>query len=382
MAPPLFVFGTLRHDALRRAVAGSALPGTPAVLPGHAVARALGPDGAPQPFPILTPRPGAGAEGLLLAPDAEQQARLDLYERLFRYRPEPVEVLSDGQTVSALVYRAEEESWAAGPDWEIDAWARDWAALRTGAAEEVMALWPRFSLEALQARYPMIEIAVDSRLRAQAAPAPAALRRAMRSDDVASAARRRPYAWYFGVQEDDLRYRRFEGGQSRLITRAGFVMGDAVTVLPYDPLRDRVLLVEQFRYGSWLRGDTNAWSLEPVAGRIDPGETPEAAARRETEEEARLSLGALHLVARYYPSPGAVSEFVFSYLAIADLPDEAEGIAGLDVEDEDIRAHVIGYGELQSLVASGEANNGPLLLTAFWLAGQRERLRADAAPGP
>ena len=67
------------------------------------------------------------------------------------------------------------------------------------------------------------------------------------------------------------------------VTRAAFVSGDAVTVLPYDPLRDRVLVVEQFRAGPQARGDAQAWQMEAIAGRIDPGETPEAsgaAARR------------------------------------------------------------------------------------------------------
>ena len=49
-------------------------------------------------------------------------------------------------------------------------------------------------------------------------------------------------------------------------------------------------------------------NLEPVAGVIDPGETPEDAARREAAEEARLTLGELLPVAEYYPSPGALAE--------------------------------------------------------------------------
>lgn len=372
---PLFVFGTLRDAALRDTVAGAPLAGRAARLPGHAVARALAPGGAPQPFPILVARAGAEAEGLLLAPDAGQLARLDAYEAMFRYRPEPVEVLCQGRPVRALVYRAEHESWAAGPDWDLDVWARDWGALRRLAAAEVMALWPALGPEAMAARYPMIEIAAASTLRAQAAPAPAALRRAAGPGDTLSTAARRPYAWFFGVQEDDIRFRRFDGTLGPAVRRAGFVMGDAVTVLPYDPVRDRVLLVEQFRYGAWLRGDPNPWSLEPIAGRVDAGESPEDAARREAREEAGLDLGRLLPVGRYYPSPGAVTEYIHSYVALTPLPETAVRLGGLETEAEDIRAHVIGFGQLMDLVANHEAENGPLLLTAFWLAGQRERLR-------
>lgn len=373
----LFVFGTLRDDPLREAVAGGPLPGRAAWLADHAVARALDAGGAPQPFPILAARPGARAEGLLLAPDAAQLARLDAYEAIFRYGPEPVRVETAEGPVQALVYRGAAGAWQPGPDWDLGIWARDWGALRRRAAAEVMALWPQAGLPAMEARYPMIEIAAASALRAQATPPAARLRRPAGPGDAATTATRRPYAWFFGVQEDDIRFRRFDGELSAPVRRAGFVMGDAVTVLPYDPIRDRVLLVEQFRYGAWLRGDPNPWSLEPIAGRIDAAETPEAAARREAREEAGLEMGAFRFVGRYYPSPGAVTEYLYSYVAIADLPDSAAGLGGLATEAEDIRAHVIGFDALMALAASGEAENGPLLLTAWWLAAQRDGLRAE-----
>lgn len=376
----LFVFGTLRDDGLRAAVVGSDLPGQPALLDGHAVVRALAPDGTPQPFPLLVVRAGARAPGLILRPDATQTARLDAYEALFRYAPGPVRVQTEQGPVDARVYRptGDDGGWRPGPDWDLAAWATDWAGIRTDAAAQVMALWPGLPPDLLAQRYPMIESRAAARARAQTQPAPTIQRRAPSPGDVASRARRLPYARFFGVQEDDLTFARFDGTHSATVTRAGFLMADAVTVLPYDPLRDRVLVVEQFRYGPWLRGDPNPWSLEPVAGRIDPGEGPEDCARREAQEEARLTLGPLHLVARYYPSPGAVTEYLFSYVALADLPDSAAGVAGLAAEAEDIRAHVIPFARLMDLVAAGEAENGPLLVSALWLAANRDRLRGGA----
>jgi ADP-ribose pyrophosphatase len=379
MALPLFVFGTLRDAGLRRAVAGGELPGLPAVLPGHAVARALDTLGVPQPFPILVAREGEGAQGLLLRPDVNQQTRLDIYEQLFHYVPQSATVVCDGQPVAAQIYLAQDDCWAAGPEWDLDAWADDWAFIRTRAAAEIMALWPQTPIETLRRRYPMIEAAAASAHRARTEGAPAALRRSPGPADVVSSATRRPYAQYFGVREDDLCFRRFDGTMSAPVTRAGFVMGDAVTVLPYDPVTDRVLVVEQFRYGPWLRGDPNPWVLEPIAGRIDPGETPQDAARRESAEEASLVLDALHLIGGHYPSPGAVTEYVLAYVAIARLGPGNEGVGGLPDEAEDIRAHVIGFHRLMALVADGEVRNGPLLVSALWLAANRDRLRHTVA---
>ncbi|MBN8194773.1 ADP-ribose diphosphatase, partial [Bacillus sp. NTK074B] len=86
-------------------------------------------------------------------------------------------------------------------------------------------------------------------------------------------------ARFFAVIEDRLRHRRFGGGMSETVLRAAFLMSDAVTVLPYDPVRDRVMVGEQFRAGPFARGDRNPWSIEAIAGRIDAGEAPETAAR-------------------------------------------------------------------------------------------------------
>jgi nudix-type nucleoside diphosphatase (YffH/AdpP family) len=374
---PLFVFGTLRHAPLLAAVAGGPVAAEPARLPDHIAVQALAAEGTPQPVALLVPRPGAVAEGLLLHPAPDQRARLDAYAALFDHVAGPAEVQTERGPVAADLYRPPPGpgAWRPGPDWDLGVWARDWAELRTRAAAEIMALWPEPGLAVMRSRYPMAEVAAASALRAAAQPAPAALRRRPAAGDLAVRATRRPYTRFFAVQEDDLGFRRFDGSFSSTVTRAGFVMGDAVTVLPWDPVRDRVLLVEQFRYGPFLRGDPNPWSLEPIAGRIDPGESPEAAARREAAEEARLALGRLHLVGRYYPSPGAVTEWLVSYVAEADLPDGSAGLGGLATEAEDIRAHVIPFVRLMELIATGEAANGPLLVSALWLARLRDRRR-------
>jgi ADP-ribose pyrophosphatase len=240
------------------------------------------------------------------------------------------------------------------------------------AALMVMAAFGQVPADAVRRRLGSLRVAAASRVRAADA---AARQLRQGTGEVTVAAMRPAHAGFFGLDVLDLRYRRFDGGLSSAITREVFVAGDAVTVLPYDPQRDRVLVVEQFRVGPLGRGDPLPWQLEAIAGRIDPGEAPEAAARREAVEEAGLVLGRMDLVAEYYPTPGAVTEYLYSYVALCDLPDGIDGVFGAADEAEDIKGHLIGFDRLMDLVTAGEVANAPLLLTALWLQRERARLR-------
>lgn len=377
MALPLFLFGTLCHAPLLSAVAGGA---DRLLLPARAPGwRAVVARGALHPLAGLTAGGDAVVDGLLFHPDPDQRARIMAWAEGLGLCARPVAVVPGagaaiGEQVQALCLLPADAAQGT-QDWSLALWVQSHAALAVDAAPELLALAAALPPEGLRRRLPTLAMRVASRLRARAAPAPATLRRQPAPGDLRTDALARPYTAFFAVEEADLRFRRFDGSLSPQVRRAGFVMADAVTVLPYDPVRDRVLVVEQFRYGPVVRGDLNPWSLEPVAGRIDPGELPEQTVRRETREEARLELGALHLVGRYYPSPGAVSEYIWSYIGIAALDAGAAGVGGLTAEAEDIRAHVIGFDRLMALVGSGEAENGPLLLSALWLAANRDRLR-------
>ena len=66
---------------------------------------------------------------------------------------------------------------------------------------------------------------------------------------VTSYANRTVYKGFFSVKEYDLSFTKFDGSKSDVVTRSALISFDAVIVLPYDPVHDRVLLVEQFRAG-------------------------------------------------------------------------------------------------------------------------------------
>ncbi len=372
----LFFFGTLAFAPLRDLVLGRQAPTEVARLPSHAVHRVVG-----RGFAIILPRMGAEAEGVLLRGATDEDiARLDFYEGGHGFERRQIRVIdAQGGAVDAEYFHTLTPLRPAEP-WDAVAWQRDWAGIALETAADVMALRGARPVAELASRHFPMQVRAASRLRARQS-APAELRRASVPEDLKILRQSQPYANFFAVEEYDVRYRRFDGRMSDPINRAVFVSGDAVTVLPYDPARDRVMLIEQFRAGRLGRGDPQPWLLEAIAGRIDPGETPDEAARREAVEEAGLTLGPLMRVANYYPSPGAKTEYLYSYVALCDLPDGCEGVFGVEDEAEDIRGHLVPFDRLMALVTSGEIDNAPLLLTILWLQRERERLRKGGFTG-
>ncbi|MGQ0564228.1 MAG: NUDIX domain-containing protein [Gemmobacter sp.] len=364
-ATPLFLWGPHRHLPLLRAVLGRDPAVVEATLPGYRVSGRdrLG----------LVPETGPGVTGLLVEATEADRERLAFHGNHTAWARRPVRVAGQTAAVMAMASTGQADL---NRIWRFEDWLRRDAALAVAMAPDIMALMGRRGADEVAGRRHAMEVRASSRLRAAADPVPARLRRQAGAGDVAVAAFDQPYARFFAVEEFDLSFRRFDGAMSATVNRAVFISGDAVTVLPYDPVRDRVLVIEQFRAGPFARGDGNPWSLEAIAGRIDPGETAEAAGRREAREEAGLRFGELLPVANYYPSPGGKSEYLYSYVALADLPDDAARLGGVEDEAEDIRGHVIGFDRMMDLVASGEIGNAPLILSALWLQRERGRLRA------
>ena len=367
----VFLYGTLRAASVRAAVLGDVAT-EPAVLPDHRIIAGHD-DGAP--FPAAAP--GARAEGVLAHLDEEQLARLDAYEGLFGYRRQTVTVLRDGRRVTADAWFPDAPPGDAAP-WDFDAWAEREAGrealFAAEAVHEIAALGPA------RARRRLGPIAARAEARHLAGgPRPATRRRRPADGDVITRERALGYANFLAVEDYRLNHRRFDGTMSPELARACLVSADAVTVLPYDPARGRVMLIEQFRIGPHARGDATAWTLEAIAGRVDGGETPEQAARREAEEEARLALGRLIALPGFYTTPGMASEFIHPFLAFADLPDAAAGLAGAEAEGEDIRSHLMMLDEALDLVSTGEVDNGPAILSLLWLA--RRRAALDGAIG-
>lgn len=368
MTTSLFFYGTLRHVPLLEIALGRALETgllTQVVLPDYASFAVLD-----QPFPTLIATKGGRAQGLLASGLTPQDiARLDFYEGGFDYDLIDV-VLDDG--TPAQVYVCAPDVWTPAEPWNFDTWSAQWAQMSCHAAIEVMDFYGQRSREYVAGIFPQIRARAWSKVLGGRTAAG----QDVFSGEIEIVHKTRAYTGYFAVDELSLRHACFDGSKTPPLERSFFVAGDAALVLPYDPVRDRVLLVEQMRMGPLGRGDTEIWHLEPIAGRIDPGETAEQAARREATEEASLNLSALETVARGYPSPGDSTGYYHIFVGVTDLPDSASGVGGLVDEHENIRSRLISFDEFMAMAERQALANTPLTLLAYWLAYHRSRLRS------
>ncbi|PSV19185.1 ADP-ribose diphosphatase [Photobacterium leiognathi subsp. mandapamensis] len=193
-------------------------------------------------------------------------------------------------------------------------------------------------------------------------------------EDVDIVAKETVYQGFFKMVKYRFRHKLFAGGWSGEVSREMFERGHAAALLPYDPITDEVVLIEQFRIGA-MAADCAPWQLEIVAGMIDhQDESAEDVVKREAVEEAGLTVSAIEKVTRYLSSSGGCSEMLDIFVGTVDST-QASGIHGLAEESEDIRVHVVSREQAYEWVESGKIENAATIIALQWLQLHYSRLQ-------
>ena len=187
--------------------------------------------------------------------------------------------------------------------------------------------------------------------------------------------RKQVYSGFFKVEECHVSHETYAGGDVE-IKRELFHRGDAVAVLLYDPVNDKLVMIEQFRIGA-IGDEDGPWLLEIVAGVVEEGESVKDVARRECREEAGLDVHAFETIHTFYSSPGGCSEKIYILCGLVDST-KANGIHGIADEGEDIKVSVLDYDEVVDLLESDHISSAIPIIALQWLQLNRERLRIES----
>ncbi len=182
------------------------------------------------------------------------------------------------------------------------------------------------------------------------------------------------YSGFFKVQQYRLKHRLLDGGWTPVMTRECFDRGESVAVLPYDPYKDTVVLLEQFRIGA-IDAKEGPWQLELVAGMIEPGESLEDVAHREAIEESGSDVLDLEAICDYYSSVGGSSEKLHLFCGGIDST-HVGGVHGVKEEGEDILVQVFPREEAWHILQENYINNAATIIALQWLQLNYQRLQA------
>lgn len=179
---------------------------------------------------------------------------------------------------------------------------------------------------------------------------------------------------HFELKLHKLRFKKFSGDWSEWIEREQICIASSAAVVLYDPKKEVVIMIEQFRLGA-LEQQSSPWLLEIVAGYVEPGETPEQSVEREAWEEAHCKVEKLIPICEFYTTPGGSNERTSIFCGLCDSSN-VEGIYGNAQEQEDIKVHVLPVKEVLRILEKGMLTSSSTMIGLQWLRDNRDQLHS------
>ena len=172
------------------------------------------------------------------------------------------------------------------------------------------------------------------------------------------------------VEEAYLRFEQFNGDMSPLVRRLKLERGDSAAILIFNRNTETLILISQFRYPTYE--NNHGWTIEAIAGMVDPGETPEESVRRELQEESGLNVDHFEHITTFYPSPGGSSEQVYLYYAeVSGEQARYKENGGLLAIGEDIKVIELTLDEALAKIKTAEIVDAKTILGIYWLENRR-----------
>lgn len=187
------------------------------------------------------------------------------------------------------------------------------------------------------------------------------------------------YSGYLTVDRYEISHELYEGGWSKVLEREVMHRKEIAALLPFDPNRQEVVLIQQFRVGAWAGSWPHPWLLECIAGVMETGQSAGDVAIRESREEAGCEVTELELIGRFFSTPGGSSELINLFCGRVDASNLG-GYHGLADEGENIKASVWPLTDALALLENGRICNAKTLVALQWLALNHDRLSKNWGP--
>lgn len=172
---------------------------------------------------------------------------------------------------------------------------------------------------------------------------------------------------FFKIEKATLSYQKFNGRMSVRVDRLNFLRGDSVAVLLYNKDRKKFILTNQYRYPTYDKDlPESGWLTETIAGMIDEGESPKAAAKREIMEEVGYQIKNIKPIAQFYVSPGGSSEQIFLFYAVVRDKHKITTGGGLEREDENIQIVEWSPKEIRKFLKKNLIHDAKTLIALQW----------------
>ena len=150
-------------------------------------------------------------------------------------------------------------------------------------------------------------------------------------------------------------------GQWQRLHRETYDRGDGATLLLFNRERGTVVLTRQFRFPAFANGLPDGMLVEACAGLLDD-EAPQAAIRREVQEETGFRIHMPRKVFEAFMSPGSVTERLHFFVAEYEAKDRVDEGGGDASEGEDIEVLELTLDKALLMIRSGEIQDGKTIM--------------------
>ena len=172
------------------------------------------------------------------------------------------------------------------------------------------------------------------------------------------------YSGFYSLNKYEFIHQKHDGEWTDKVQREVFSGAHVSTLLPYDPIKKEIVLIQQFRAGVISRYDDD-YLYEIVAGIIDEGENAEETAKRECLEETGCKVKKITPIQGYFPAPGS-SESYYELFLGEIISFDGVRIKGLESENEDILVKSYKINEVRKLLQNKKIKNGLTLIALQW----------------